>query len=107
MILIIMMLITGNKERVATAYLVAPEPMLVDIVVVDVVVPLNAVQMSCSANHHASRRRREVEEVVDRWSSHVKDALQKPNCRSSTEMMNSRTVSVSKACSPYSYACRN
>ena len=44
MILIIMILIKYNKGRVATAYPVAPEPMLVDIVVADVVVPLDAVQ---------------------------------------------------------------
>jgi hypothetical protein len=44
MILIIMILIIYNKGRVATAYPAAPEPTLVDIVVVDIVVPLNIVQ---------------------------------------------------------------
>ena len=44
MILIIMILIVYNKGRVATAYPVAPEPTLVDITFVDVVVPLDAVQ---------------------------------------------------------------
>ena len=65
MILIIMILITENKGRVATAYPAEPEPTLVDIAVVDVVVPLDAVHMSCSANHHANRRRRKVDKVVD------------------------------------------
>ena len=65
MILIIMILIIYNKGRVATAYPAAPEPTLVDIAVVDVVVPLDAVHMSCSADHHASRCRWKVEEVVD------------------------------------------
>ena len=44
MILIIMILIIYNKEWVATVYPAAPEPTLVDIAVVDVVVPLDAVQ---------------------------------------------------------------
>ena len=44
MIQIIMILIAENKGRVATAYPVALEPTLVDIAVVDVVVPLGAVQ---------------------------------------------------------------
>jgi hypothetical protein len=61
MILIIMILIIEIIGQVATAYPVAPEPTLVDIAVVDVVVPLDAMQMSCSADHHASCRRREVE----------------------------------------------
>jgi hypothetical protein len=43
-ILIIMTLIIYNKGRVATAYPAALEPMLVDIVVVDVVIPLDVVQ---------------------------------------------------------------
>jgi len=89
MILIIMILITENKGRVASAYPAAPEPTLVDIAVVDVAVLLNAMQMSCSVDHHASRRRHEVEEVVDRSSSRVEDAPQKPDCRSSPEQMNS------------------
>ena len=42
MILIIMILY--NKRRVATAYPAVPELMRVDIAVVDVVVPLDAVQ---------------------------------------------------------------
>jgi hypothetical protein len=42
MILIIMILIIYNKGRVAIIYPVAPEPMLVDIVGVNVVVPLHA-----------------------------------------------------------------
>jgi hypothetical protein len=42
MILIIMILIIYNKGRVAIIYPVAPEPTLVDIVGVDVVVPLDA-----------------------------------------------------------------
>ena len=44
MILIIMILIIYNKGRVAIAYPAAPEPTLVDIAVVDVVVPLDAMQ---------------------------------------------------------------
>jgi hypothetical protein len=44
MILIIMILIIYNKRWIATAYLAAPEPTLVDIAVVDVVVPLDVVQ---------------------------------------------------------------
>ena len=44
MILIIMILIIYNKEWVATAYPMAPEPTLVGIAVVDVVVLLDAVQ---------------------------------------------------------------
>ena len=43
MILIIMILITKIIGQVATAYPAAPESTLVDIAVVDVVVPLNAV----------------------------------------------------------------
>jgi hypothetical protein len=43
-ILIIMILIIYNKGRVATAYPAAQEPMLVDIAVVDVVVPLDVMQ---------------------------------------------------------------
>jgi hypothetical protein len=39
-----MILIIYNKGRVATAYLATPEPTLVDIAVVDVVVPLEAMQ---------------------------------------------------------------
>ena len=77
MILIIMILIIYNKGRVATTYPTAPEPTLVDIAVVDVAVLLNAMQMSCSVDHHASRRRHEVEEVADRSSSRVEDAPQK------------------------------
>jgi hypothetical protein len=65
MILIIMILITENEGWVAATYPVAPKLTLVDIAVVDVVVPLDAVQVSCSADHHANRRCREVEEVVD------------------------------------------
>jgi hypothetical protein len=44
MILIIMILTIYNKGQVATAYPAAPEPMLVDIAVIDVVVPLDAMQ---------------------------------------------------------------
>jgi hypothetical protein len=43
-ILIIMILIIYNKGRVATAYPAAQGPMLVDIAVVDVVVPLDVMQ---------------------------------------------------------------
>jgi len=43
MMLIIMILIIENKGWVATSYPAAPEPTLVDIAVVDVVVPLDAV----------------------------------------------------------------
>ena len=107
MLLIIIILIKEIIGRVATTYPTAPELTLVDIAVVDVVVPLDDVQMSCSADHHASRRRQEVEEVVDRSSSCVEDALQKPDCRSSPEQMNSRTMPVSEACSPYYRAHRN
>jgi hypothetical protein len=39
-----MILIIYNKRWIATAYLAAPEPTLVDITVVDVVVPLDVVQ---------------------------------------------------------------
>jgi hypothetical protein len=65
MILIIMILITENKGRVATAYPTTPKPTLVDIAVVDVVIPLDAMQMSCSVDHHAKSPLLEVEEVVD------------------------------------------
>ena len=41
---VIMILIIYNKGWVATAYPAAPEPTLVDIAVVDVVIPLDAVQ---------------------------------------------------------------
>jgi len=51
MVLIIMILITKIIGRVAAAYPAAPEPTLVEITVVDVAVPLDAVQMSCSADH--------------------------------------------------------
>ena len=78
-ILIIIILITEIIARVATAYPAAPEPTLVDIAAVNVVIPLDAVQMSCSADHHASCRHREVEEVADRSSSYVEDAPQKPD----------------------------
>jgi len=44
MILIIMILIIESKGWIATAYPEAPEPTLVDIAVVDVVIPLGAVQ---------------------------------------------------------------
>ena len=44
MILIIMILIIYNKGRVATTYPTAPEPTLVDITFVDVVVLLGVVQ---------------------------------------------------------------
>jgi hypothetical protein len=44
MILIIIILIIYNKGWVTTAYPAALEPTLVDIAVVDVVVPLDAVQ---------------------------------------------------------------
>ena len=44
MILIIMILIIYNKGRVAIAYPRAPEPTLVDIAVIDVVVPLDVMQ---------------------------------------------------------------
>ena len=44
MILIIMILIIYNKGRVATAYPAVPELTRVNIAVVDVVVPLDAVQ---------------------------------------------------------------
>ena len=43
-ILIIIILITEIIARVATAYPAAPEPTLVDIAAVDVVVPLDVVQ---------------------------------------------------------------
>ena len=43
MILIIIILITEIIGRVAAAYPTAPEPTLVDIAVVDVVIPLDAV----------------------------------------------------------------
>jgi len=88
-ILIIIILITEIIARVATAYPAAPEPTLVDIAAVNVAVPLNVVQMSCSADHHASRRHREVEEVADRSSNRVEDVPQKPDYRSSPEQMNS------------------
>jgi hypothetical protein len=107
MILIIIILITEIIGLVAVVYPAALEPTLVDIVVVNVVVPLDAVQMSCSADHHASRRHWEVEEVADRSSSLVEDAPKKSDCRSSPEQMNSRTAPISKACSPYSCARRN
>ena len=44
MILIIIILIIYNKGQVVTTYPAAPEPALVDIAVVDVVVPLDVVQ---------------------------------------------------------------
>jgi hypothetical protein len=43
-LIIIMILIIENKGRIATVYAEAPEPTLVDIVVVNVVVPLGALQ---------------------------------------------------------------
>ena len=70
---LIMISIIENRTWVATiAYPAALEPTLVDIAVVNVVVLLDDVQMSCSADHHASRRHQEVEEVVDRSSRCVK-----------------------------------
>ena len=81
--------------------------MLVDIAHVVVVVPLGAMQMSCSADHHASRRRWEVEEVVDRSSSRMEDVSRKSDCRSLPQQMNSRTATVSEAYSPYFRAHRN
>jgi hypothetical protein len=44
MIQIIMILITYNKGRVATAYPATPRPTLVNIAVIDVVVPLDVMQ---------------------------------------------------------------
>jgi hypothetical protein len=43
-LIIIMILIIENKGWIATVYTEAPEPMLVDIAVVNVVVPLGALQ---------------------------------------------------------------
>jgi hypothetical protein len=43
-LIIIMILIIENKGQIATVYAEAPEPTLVDIAIVNVVVPLGALQ---------------------------------------------------------------
>jgi hypothetical protein len=67
MILIIMILIIYNKGRVATTYPAAPEPTLVDIAVVDVVVPLDAcsnVAVPITPSHQEVAGRRMNERAV-------------------------------------------
>ena len=54
MLLIIMILIKEIIGRVATTYPAAPKLTLVDIAVVDVVIPFDDVQMSYSADHHTT-----------------------------------------------------
>jgi hypothetical protein len=46
---------------------------------------------------HRRQKHREEEELVDLSSSHVEDAPQKHDCRSSPEQMNSRMAAVSEA----------
>ena len=91
--------LTG-KVGLTVTYPAAEPDALEDIVPVGVVVPLDAVQTSSSADH----RRRSPPVASSRAAS---DTPQKHNCRLSPELANSKTADVSDAYSPRTRARKN